>query len=97
MTDKVLLATVSARPRFPIGCLVITRNALDLLNEAEVSQGLSRHIIGDWGNVPADGPAVQRRCPDSRRPPAIGLWRRGTPVLDHHRSRPLCNNHSYAG
>ena len=54
MTDKVLLATVSARPRFPIGCLVITRNALDLLNEAEVSQGLSRHFTGDWGNVPVD-------------------------------------------
>jgi len=54
MTNNVLLATVSAKPRFPIGCLVITTNALDLLTEAEVSKGLSRHITGDWGNVPAD-------------------------------------------
>jgi len=54
MTDHILLATVSAKPRFPLGCLVITRNALDLLTEAEVSQGLSRHINGDWGNVPIE-------------------------------------------
>ena len=52
MTNKALFVTVSARPRFSIGCLVITRNALDLLTEPEIARGLARHIAGDWGELP---------------------------------------------
>lgn len=54
MTNQALFVTVSARPRFSLGCLVITRNALELLTEGEVSRGLTRHITGDWGDLPAE-------------------------------------------
>ncbi len=54
MTNKALFIIVSASPRFSIGSLVITRNALDLLTEEEISTSLSRHITGDWGVLPAD-------------------------------------------
>ncbi len=36
---------------FPLGQVVITRNALDTLTQADVQQALSRHAGGDWGDV----------------------------------------------
>ncbi|MCI0534446.1 MAG: DUF6166 domain-containing protein [Verrucomicrobiales bacterium] len=39
--------------RFPIGRLLITPGALDVLTPAEVQAALSRHVRGDWGDVDA--------------------------------------------
>ena len=46
-----------ARPKFPLGQIVITANAQARLDPADVQQGLSRHARGDWGEV----------CPDDAR------------------------------
>ena len=36
---------------FPPGQIVITRNALNSLNQTDVDSGLARHLRGDWGDV----------------------------------------------
>jgi hypothetical protein len=40
-----------ARPKFPLGQIVITANAQATLDPADVQQGLSRHARGDWGDL----------------------------------------------
>jgi hypothetical protein len=37
--------------KFPLGQVVITPNALESLNRADVCQALIRHQSGDWGEV----------------------------------------------
>jgi hypothetical protein len=37
--------------RFPLGRIVITRNALNTLPSEDVHQALARHAAGDWGDV----------------------------------------------
>jgi hypothetical protein len=37
--------------KFPLGQVVITRNAKDQLHPADVPLALNRHASGDWGNV----------------------------------------------
>lgn len=41
----------SSVPKFPIGQVVITRNALDTLDAEDVHRSLARHHLGDWGDV----------------------------------------------
>ena len=36
---------------FQIGNTVITRNAATLLTEEDISNGITRHQSGDWGDV----------------------------------------------
>jgi hypothetical protein len=36
---------------FPMGQLVTTRNALDVLHPADVKSCLARHASGDWGDL----------------------------------------------
>ena len=36
---------------FPLGRTVITRRALDTLDEADVLTGIARHASGDWGDL----------------------------------------------
>ena len=36
---------------FPPGQIVITRNALNFLEQTDVDAGLARHLHGDWGDV----------------------------------------------
>ena len=38
-------------PKFPLGQIVITANANTQLDSQAVSEGLSRHASGDWGEV----------------------------------------------
>jgi len=38
-------------PKFPIGQLVATPNALSELTSEDISSALSRHCSGDWGNL----------------------------------------------
>ena len=37
--------------KFPLGQVVITRNAADVLSEQDVRQALHRHAVGDWGDL----------------------------------------------
>ena len=34
-----------------MGLLVITRNALNTINRKDYSEGLQKHLQGDWGNL----------------------------------------------
>lgn len=38
-------------PRFELGQVVITRNALEALAPEDVQRSLARHVSGDWGEV----------------------------------------------
>jgi len=42
-------------PKFSLGQLVATPNALDQVPSAVVEQALSRHINGDWGDLDRHG------------------------------------------
>jgi hypothetical protein len=48
------LVITIARPKFPLGEIVITAHALATLDTAAVQQGLSRHARGDWGDLPRE-------------------------------------------
>ena len=37
--------------KFPLGQTVITRNAMDQVDSADVQAALARHANGDWGDV----------------------------------------------
>jgi hypothetical protein len=39
---------------FPIGSVVITANAKNVLNDQDILQALVRHMAGDWGEVCED-------------------------------------------
>lgn len=41
----------SPAPKFPLGRVVITRAALDILSDADVRGALDRHAAGDWGEL----------------------------------------------
>ena len=41
----------NAAGRFPLGQLVVTRNAADWLTPAEIGRGLDRHAAADWGDL----------------------------------------------
>ena len=44
--------------RFPLGRLVITRNAAGRLTPEEIADGIARHARGDWGDLsPEDADA----------------------------------------
>lgn len=49
-----MLNIIATSTRFPLGQIVATANALSILSPEEISQGLSRHAKGDWGNVCQD-------------------------------------------
>ena len=37
--------------KFPLGDVVITTNAKDVLHPEDVTRALARHVSGDWGEV----------------------------------------------
>lgn len=41
-------------PKFPLGQVIITRNALDVLYPADVFDCLQRYVQGDWGDLCLD-------------------------------------------
>jgi hypothetical protein len=41
-------------PRFPLGRLVATPGALEALTNDDIQRALSRHLVGDWGDLDAD-------------------------------------------
>ena len=42
------------KPRFPLGQVVITANALSMLDLSDIGAGLSRHAVCDWGDLSPD-------------------------------------------
>jgi hypothetical protein len=46
--------TKSDTPKFPLGEVVITANAAQLLDTVVVNEALRRHASGDWGDLPAE-------------------------------------------
>jgi hypothetical protein len=38
-------------PKFPVGKLCITPNAASQLSAEEIAAGLTRHLLGDWGEL----------------------------------------------
>ncbi|GIW76734.1 MAG: hypothetical protein KatS3mg104_1797 [Phycisphaerae bacterium] len=46
-----MLPIVLSDPKFPLGHLVITQNALDVLDETSVAECVARHAAGDWGEL----------------------------------------------
>jgi len=48
---SLIIINAKKTARFPIGELVITRNAADTLDHRCWLNGLRRHMNGDWGEV----------------------------------------------
>lgn len=48
-TRKEILFIV--QPKFPLGQIVATPNALRRVTQAEIEDGLTRHAAGDWGEM----------------------------------------------
>lgn len=42
---------IPAKTAFPLGQIVATTNAMEVLTPLEIAEGLKRHAKGDWGNV----------------------------------------------
>ena len=48
-------------PKFPLGHLVATPNAISQISNPEILSALSRHVRGDWGTLdPEDWSANER-------------------------------------
>ena len=45
------MVTMDFGPKFPLGQIVITRNAADTLPPEDVAAALRRHVRGDWGEL----------------------------------------------
>ncbi len=50
-------------PKFALGQVVITTNALSHLEMSEVEAAVHRHALGDWGDV----------CPDDKKENELSL------------------------
>lgn len=44
----------SPLPKFPLGQIVITSNALSVLTHDDTMPALHRHVTGDWGELDAE-------------------------------------------
>lgn len=65
----------TAVPKFPLGRLVATPNALAQLTEQEIRVALGRHLRGDWGDL----------CPEDRQANEIAL-KEGTRLFSVYHS-----------
>ncbi len=48
------MAIESPLPKFPLGQIVITSNAISVLTHDDILPALHRHVIGDWGELDAE-------------------------------------------
>jgi hypothetical protein len=64
MSDTTHTLTTDQRrhPKFPLGQVVVTRNARDTISPTDVLQALDRHAAGDWGNLCDDDRRENERC-----------------------------------
>lgn len=58
-----IIPVLTSQPKFPLGQVVITANALAQLAPEDVDAALRRHAGGDWGEV----------CPSDRRENELAL------------------------
>ncbi len=49
--DAFILQSFSAGAKFPLGSIVITPTAAEVVSPSEVHAALARHVRGDWGNL----------------------------------------------
>lgn len=49
---------IGTKSKFPLGQIVITSNANQVISPEEIQDGLRRHASGDWGKVCADDAAL---------------------------------------
>ena len=61
--------------RFPLGQLVITREAAGRLTPEEIAAGIIRHARGDWGDLSPEDAAENELSPAGGLPAALGLRR----------------------
>lgn len=54
--------TVEPRPKFPLGRVVFTSNALSQIPVEEILFALARHVQGDWGNLEAEDRQANERA-----------------------------------
>jgi hypothetical protein len=59
----IVTLPLPAPTKFPLGKVVITTNANDRLDPADVSEGLRRHASGDWRDL----------CPEDARENELSL------------------------
>ncbi len=80
-----------AVPLFPLGRIVATPGALNLLVIAGQDPGelLDRHRSGDWGDVPPEDAAENRRSRSAQLACLELLPGRIGSHLDHHRGRQV--------
>jgi hypothetical protein len=57
-----MVKLIHATPRFPLGRLMATPNALQNVSNEEIQSALSRHHHGDWGDVCAEDHASNERA-----------------------------------
>lgn len=48
------MPTESPLPKFSLGQIVITSNALSVLTHDDIPPALHRHAVGDWGELDAE-------------------------------------------
>ena len=62
MTDPLAELLILIIPKFPIGHLVATPNALSQLTQADISSALNRHCNGDWGDLDDEDKLANNRA-----------------------------------
>ena len=53
---------VVSLPKFPLGKVVATPNALQQVPETEILTALNRHAQGDWGDMPEEDQKTNDRA-----------------------------------
>ena len=71
----MLIIIMPVAPKFPLGEIVLTTNAMGQLNPNAINDGLKRHAAGDWGDV----------CPEDREENELSL-KEGYRLLSVYRS-----------
>ena len=66
---------ITINPKFPLGDLVVTTNAIKQLGTNDITTAVNRHARGDWGDA----------CPEDRLENEYGL-RDGFRLLSVYRS-----------
>jgi hypothetical protein len=73
------MIAIATGPRFPLGAVVITANALDKIPPEEVRAALRRHGQGDWGDLdPHDRAENERALKSGGRLLSVYTARAGT-------------------
>jgi len=63
MPQPIFLPLNRKQTKFPLGQTVATSNALSKLTHEDIISALSRHVVGDWGDV----------CEDDRKENELSL------------------------